>query len=351
MTAEQGRQWLTGIAVAGSVWLLGWLVLRLLLRPLTRLFRHTKTELDDILVVALKNHIPIWFLALGLAVGARWVPISAEALKWVDRTLVAVVILSASLALSTLLTQLLARRAAPGLDAVPVNTLIQNLIRALVLGLGLVILLGHLGVEITPLLTALGVGSLAVALALQPTLSNLFAGFHILLSRHVRVGDFVEMEAGQHGRVIDIGWRSILIQEMPENTYIVPNARFAEMVVKNYSFPGGEHSMPVEVTVSLESDLERVETVTLEVAREVADSVPGAVPGFEPTVQFRSFGDSGVRLAVILRVREFPERNLVAHEMVKRLHSRYRVEGIEVPYPQRVVRFATVPPPSSPGAL
>ena len=208
------------------------------------------------------------------------------------------------------------------------------------MGLGALIVLSNLGIAITPLLTALGVGSLAVALALQPTLSNLFAGFQIALARQIRVGDFVELETGQQGYVTDIGWRSTQIRELPSNLVIVPNARIAEIIVRNYALPENEQSALVQVGVSYSSDLDRVEAVTIEVAREVQRTVSGALSEFEPFIRYHTFGDSAIGFSVILRVREFTDRYLVTHEFVKRLHRRYAAEGIEIPFPQRVVHNA-----------
>lgn len=337
MTPESLQLWLTGLAIAVGVWLIGWLVTRLVLGRLMALARRSPTPIDDILLAAVGPHLPIWFLALGVSLGARWTPLLPSTLVWVDRVVETVVVFSVGLALASFLTHLLERRATPGFAILPVNTLIQNTIRVGVLGLSLLVILGNLGVEITPLLTALGVGSLAVALALQPTLTNLFAGFHITLARHVRLGDYVELEGGQKGTVVDIGWRSTLLRELPDNTFVVPNARLAEMIVKNYGLPGAEHNVSVEGATDYATDLDRVERVTLDVAREVQANAPGAVPGFEPIMQFRSFGDSGIAFSVVLRVRNFHERNGVVHEFVKQLGRRYREERIEIPFPQRVV--------------
>ncbi|HUK62273.1 MAG TPA: mechanosensitive ion channel domain-containing protein, partial [Dongiaceae bacterium] len=189
-------------------------------------------------------------------------------------------------------------------------------------------------------LTALGVGSLAVALALQPTLSNLFAGFHITLARRIRIGDFVELETGQQGYVADIGWRSTQIRELPNNLVIVPNARLAEVIVRNYSLPADEQSALVQVGVAYDSDLEQVERITVETAREVQRTVTGAVADFEPFIRYHTFADSSINFSVILRVKEFSDRYLVTHEFVKRLQKRYSASGIRIPFPQRVVHVA-----------
>ncbi len=344
MNREDVIRWLLGAAIAAGTWLVGWLVRRFAMGRLARLLRHTPTNLDDIVLEVLRPHVPVWFLLLGVVAAARFVEPGAPALAIVDRASLIVVIASLTLATSSFLSRLIASGAARWPETLPATTLTQNAVRIAIVGLGLLVVLSNLGIAVTPLLTALGVGSLAVALALQPTLSNLFAGFHISFARQIRVGDYVELESGQQGYVTDIGWRSTQIRELPNNMIIVPNARIAEIILKNYALPEKEQAALVQVGVSYGSSLPVVEQVTIEVAREVQRSVPGAVPDFEPFVRFHTFGDSSVNFTVILRVKEYVDRHLVTHEFVKRLHQRYLAEGIEIPFPQRVVHIASAVP-------
>jgi small-conductance mechanosensitive channel len=204
--------------------------------------------------------------------------------------------------------------------------------------LGALVALSNLGVSVTPVLTALGVGSLAVALALQPTLTNLFAGFQITLARQVRIGDYVELEGGQAGFVQDISWRSTLIRELADNLVVVPNARLAEIIVRNFTLPDAEMSVVVPCAVAYGSNLDHVERVVIEAAREVQRSVPGAVRGFEPLVRYHTFGESSIGLSIVIRVDDIAARSVAQSEVLKRLHTRFAAEGIEIPLPQRVVR-------------
>ena len=168
----------------------------------------------------------------------------------------------------------------------------------------------------------------AVALALQDPLSNLFAGLTISLSGQIRIGDYVKLETGQEGHVVDFDWRTTRIQMLANNLVIVPNAALAKAIVTNYSLPQADMSVPVQVSVDAGSDLDRVERVTLEVARQVLREVPGAVRDFEPAVRFQAFGDSAIRFVVSLRGHQFADQFLLTHEFVKRLQARYQSEGI-----------------------
>jgi len=339
MTAELLNRILVGAGIAAGAWAMGWVLTRLLLPRIAHLFSKTSTRIDDLILAALRPHIPLWFLLLGLVLGLRHVVGPWEFMGWAYKIATGLFILSMTIALASVLTGLLTESAKTWGDASHSSSLVQNAIRIVVISMGLLVIAGNLGIAITPIITALGVGSLAVALALQPTLSNLFAGFQISLTRMVRIGDYVELESGQTGFVEDIDWRSTKIRELPNNLYIVPNAKLADLIVRNYSLPVNEQSVVIPVGVSYNSDLAHVERVTIEVARETLKEVQGGVGEFEPFTRYNQFGDSSINFSVILRVESFVDRYLTTHEFVKRLHARYAREGIEIPYPQRVVTF------------
>ncbi|MEP7027077.1 MAG: mechanosensitive ion channel family protein [Candidatus Eisenbacteria bacterium] len=300
---------------------------------------RTTTDLDDVVVRAMGRHLPWWPLFALVPLAARVAGWSPGVVLVMERAALGLFIVSASLVAANLLTEFVTRSVRTAGATIPTTSLARNVIRVAVLALGGLVLLSNLGMSITPLLTALGVGSLAVALALQPTLSNLFAGIHIVLARPIRVGDFIELENGRQGYVTDIGWRAIRIRELPNNLIIVPNARVAEMTLINFNMPEPEQAALVQVGVSYDSDLAKVERVTCAVAREVLQKVQGGVPGFDPFIRYHTFGDSSINFTVILRVKEFVDRHLVTHEFIKGLRARYVQEGIEIPFPQRVVHL------------
>jgi small-conductance mechanosensitive channel len=246
-------------------------------------------------------------------------------------------ILAATLAVQRLVTAAVLARGKKA-RAVPVSLLAAAL-RIVVILTGALVIFQSLGVSVTPFVTALGIGGLAVALALQDTLANLFAGIHILASGQVRRGDYVKLDSGEEGYVDDITWRNTSIRMLANNTVIVPNTKLASSTVVNYYRPAKELSVRVPVGVSYESDLERVEQVTLEVAHEALREVPGGVADFKPWVLFTAFADFSVNLLVVLRVREYVDQYLMIHEFVKRLHRRYAEEGIVIPFPIRTVHL------------
>ena len=342
---ETLKLWIQPAAVLAVAVVLGYLFRNFFVQRMTLLSQRTKTDLDDLIVAAVKGHIPFWFVLAGVVLAARTSPLSPEHHGRLDKFAAALFVLSLSLAGANLVTGLVERAAKRAGSTVAAASLIRNVLRTVVLVIGGLLALQSLEIEglerpISHILTALGVGSLAVALALQPTLSNLFAGLHITLAKPMRIGDFVELENGTQGFIVDIGWRATKLREGNNNLVIVPNARLVEMISKNYSLPEPEQNITVAVGVSYASDLARVEAVTLEVAREAQESVPEAAPGFAPAVRFHTFGASSIDFNVVLRVRQLPDRAVLAHEFIKRLKTRFEREGIEIPFPQRVVHQA-----------
>ena len=219
----------------------------------------------------------------------------------------------------------------------PSSTIFVNIVRIAVVTMGALVGLHALGVSITPLLTALGVGGLAVALALQDTLSNLFAGLQLIGSRQINPGEYIQLETGEEGFVEDITWRFTTIRQLSNNLVVIPNAKLASSRIINFGATETEMSVPVGVRVAYDSDLEFVERVTIETAQQVVEGIEGPIEGYEAVVRFHTFGDSSIELTVILRVREYVNQYLVKHEFVKALKARYDAEGIRIPFPQRVV--------------
>jgi small-conductance mechanosensitive channel len=322
--------------------LLGIVTERIAVRRLEGLSKRTSNRLDDILVASFRGAWTLWFLLGGLVLGGRLAPLPEDARSLVGKLGSAGFLISITLALSRFIDLWLQdQQSLAGVGGGAARpSVVRYVVRVLVMLGGAVLVLDNLGVEVTALLTALGVGSIAVALAIQPTLSNLFAGIHLSVARPIRVGDFVELDDGTQGFITDIGWRATRVRMLANNIMIVPNAKLADMVIRNYALPEPEQSIVVQMGVAYDADLDLVENVTIGVARSIQREVDGAVPDFEPFVRYHTFGDSAVLFSVILRVRTFVDRYLALHEFHKRIHVAYAKVGIEIPFPQRVVHVS-----------
>ncbi len=329
---------LPSLVCLGTV-LLGYVLRGIIFRHFLHLASKTKTDIDDIIIAATRGPFIIWCLMLGIYFGLG---ISSLPAKWVDiggKALFVLGSISVMIALSHIATRLIVSRSSAIESALPVTSLTQNISRIIIFGVGLLLVLNNLGIAITPILATLGIGGLAVALALQDSLSNLFAGFHIVAARQIKIGDYIKLETGEEGYVSDITWRSTKIRMLANNVILVPNAKLTQVITTNYYLPEKEMAVLVNLGVHYNSDLKKVEKVTCEVAKEVMEQVSGGLPGFEPFIRYHTFGDFSINFSVILRAKEFVDQYLIKHEFVKRLHERYNKEGIVIPYPIRAINY------------
>ncbi|MFQ6083309.1 MAG: mechanosensitive ion channel family protein [Candidatus Aminicenantia bacterium] len=212
-----------------------------------------------------------------------------------------------------------------------------RVINIVIYGLAIIIILGQLGIQIGPLVASVGIAGIAVALALQETLSNLFAGAYIIADRPISPGDYVEIEGGLKGYVHEIGWRTTKIRTLPNNFIIIPNSKLTQSIITNYYAPETGTRVVIPVGVSYESDLDEVEKVTIEVAKKVMKETPGGDEKFEPFIRYNKFDDFSINFSVILQVEEIVSKYLVTHNFIKELTKRYRQEGIEIPFPIRTI--------------
>ncbi|GAB4252196.1 MAG: mechanosensitive ion channel family protein [Thermoleophilia bacterium] len=331
-----------GFVLGGLV--LGFVVRRVVLGRLDRAACRLEWHWCRVLITALGGMPQIWLALAGAYFGIVSLPLEPGVSRGARSAVVVVVILTVTWAASRLAANLIRAYTQEEEAIIPAASIFTHLSAALVAAIGGLIALQYLGISITPILTALGVGGLAVALALQDTLSNLFAGFHLIASKQVRNGDYIQLESGEEGNVIDITWRNTTIRTLGNNTVVIPNSRLAGANFTNYHLPEPEMSVLVGVGIAYDSDLEHVERVALEVARETLSEVTGAEPHFEPLVRFHTFNDSSIDLNVILRAKEFVDSYLIKHDFMKRLKQRFDQEGIEIPFPIRTVNFKDGPP-------
>jgi small-conductance mechanosensitive channel len=320
-----------------------WIILVLLIIPALMRFLKRKTEqtrhaFDEILVSALGVPIVLCLIGVGLNIFLDAIPsLPAKWGKYSDAFLVILFVLAGYLFLDRLMMEIL-RRYSKKVDFIESSAgVVKTLYRAIILGFVFLIILDRLKITITPFLASLGIGGLVVALALQDTLANFFSGIYIFFDKPIRIGDYIKLESGQEGYVAQIGWRNTRIRMLPNNMVIVPNAKLVSSQITNFYLPETEMAVLVQVGVSYRSDLEKVERVTIDVAKEVLQKVDGGVKEFEPFIRYHTFGDFSINFTVILRAKEYVHKYLITHEFIKRLHRRYQMEGIEIPFPIRTV--------------
>ena len=314
----------------GGAYLLGHLINLIAANRVARWAGATPDQWDDVLVRALTSRIPLWSVLAGAWLSLGYWPITERWLHLTSLTIYVLGVLSVTMAAAAIASSLVTVYGMRALPGGAVSGLTQNVVRLLIVTFGLLVVLNGLGVEIRPMLAALGVGGLAVALALQEPLSNFFAGLFITMAGKIRIGDFVKLDSGLEGRVVDFNWRSTSL-EVGGGIAVVPNAKLAQATVTNYNLPTPDVLVPVDFVVDYASDVQSVEALILRVAREVQASAEGAVTTFEPNVRFSSFGDVGLRGTAQLRARSHPDQALLKHNFITRLHAAFRAQGVEIP--------------------
>ncbi len=345
-----GKDILINMFVASVIvvlsWILGVFLKRYFVSHMQKFAKTTKTIWDDVIAAEVKRWIVMWSILAGVGIALVFIGLNPEQMHLGYTIVYIVFIASLFWGIVNIVDKLFAYYRQEDRFFAK-SSLFANVVKIVIILLGALLILNHLGISITPILTTLGIGGLAVALALQETLSNLFAGMYIALDNQVKVGDYIKLDSGEEGYVEDIGWRVTKIRQLPNNTVLVPNSKLAQAKIINYELPSSDLAVLVQVGVHYDSDLEKVEKVTCEVGKEVMQTVSGGVPDFEPFIRYHTFGDFSINFTVILRAKTFVDRYLITHEFIKRLHRRYREEGIVIPFPITAINYTQENPVES----
>lgn len=318
--------------------LLGVLVRHTLFRWLCKLTARNKVPYDDIIAEGLTRRVVGWTI-----LGTLYLQL--EALPWKPRTIAgaqnvvaALLIVSVTLVLVRMVSALVQAYGLTRAAGIGGTTLIRYIAVVALLFIGTVSVLALFGISVVPAITALGIGGLAVALAFQDTLANVFSGLNLTLSRQVRVGDYIEIDSKvgvDHvdGFVVDIGWRATSLRTLTGLLIFIPNKKLAETVMINYSRDPG---MSVELAfhVAVDCDPEHIEALVVDEMKLAAAALPGLRQDEPALVRFKAFGEWALQFKVFVPICDFQDRYYLQHELMKRLHRRLRAENITIPLPQ-----------------
>lgn len=314
------------------------LVRKLAFSSLTRWADRTDTKADDLVLESIRHSSIFWALAIAVYFTIATSGLPQVYVNYGLKALYVLIILSVTLAAANITSRLAQRAIEKSAVNVPVTGLSRTVVKAVIFSIGSLIVLNSLGISITPILTALGVGGLAVALALQDSLSNLFAGMHILMERPVKVGDYIKMSTGEEGFVVDIGWRTTRIRQLANNIVVVPNNKLSQSVITNYSMPDNRMAISIKIGVSYSSDIDKVERVLLDEGSNAVGSIKGVLAEPPPSVKLiPGFGESSIDFSLGLHISEYTDQFDIQHELRKRIFKRFQAEGIEFPFPSRTV--------------
>jgi small-conductance mechanosensitive channel len=337
-------------ATAGAIALIGIVaafVFHKLIFPLIVRFTHrTPTDLDSRLVKSVRWPTTLGFVVLG-AYLAFTVPLDLtesqqSQVDTVGQALGVMIVITVVVGLlSSAIDWYLASLATSATRVVDLRLLplIRRVGGVIIYAIGGLLLMDVLGINISPLIAGLGLGGLAVALAIQPTLANLFAGTYVMTEGVIATGDYIQLENGLKGYVVEVGWRSTRIRDWRNNLVVVPNSKFAETIITNFQQPTHAVNVYFECGTSYDSDLYRVEEICLEVMDTVVDSHPMAIKEYGKYFAFDNFGDSNVNFWLFVQATDRWGSFVVQSDMMKLLHKRFQEEGIVINYPVRTLQF------------
>lgn len=210
-------------------------------------------------------------------------------------------------------------------------TFLRKLANALVAVFGGLYILSVAGIDISPIIAGGALSGIVIGIALQDTLSNIFAGFFLNFDRPVRIGDFIRIDNNQEGYVEEVGWRYSRIRLIGNSLLIVPNNKLSQSLITNYSLQGYALSVTISFTVGYDNDLELVEKVALDVAKQMQQTPVEAASALEPQVRFKEFLPDSIALVVVLRSTEDRVQNQLQHRFIKALQVAFRENGIKFP--------------------
>ena len=335
--------WLKEILVAVGVFIIFWVCSRLLRYLLTtwgpRFTAFTKSDLDDRILARITPPASLLVVFAGVYYAVNSLPFPERAHVVVSgAAFVLTMVILTNIAYRTtdeILTWYaahLVQRHGEGLDR-QVIPLLEKLITIFLVGTALIITFKHFNYDILSLVTALGVGSLAIGLAAKDTLANMISGFTLMIDRPFRIGDRIQLAAGQWGDVVDVGLRTTKIKTVDNTLLIIPNSDLCNSILINQSFPDVRAKGRINVGVSYDSDVESVKQLLVAVALEV----PEVLRDPPPEAFFVSFGDSALAMTLFFWTEDYTRVFTVTDKINTLISQRFKEHTIKMPFPTRTV--------------
>jgi small-conductance mechanosensitive channel len=325
---EKSLLWIESISIFLLIFTVGFLFKRYAAKFVQSILAKMGLLLNDKVVVMTSSYISFWSFLIALYIGILRAPINIKGVI-IDKVFYGIFAFSIIVLIASVASRFF-------------RTAIQekigsNILKFFIMFIGLVLILNQVGVKLTPILTALGIGSLAVGLALQDTLANFFAGINILSNKQIARDDYIKLNSGEEGTVVEINWRTILIKEMSNTTIIVPNSKVSSAIVTSYHFDKSEVTSSLTCGVAYRSNLDKVENIVILAAKEIIEKYDCTSKTYQPVVRFTDFGDSSINFILYFRVKTIYDRAFIKSEILKNVYKKLDEARIDIPFPQRVI--------------
>jgi small-conductance mechanosensitive channel len=328
--------YLTALIILIAFLILAKLTFLIFNHVLLRFTGRTKTEIDDKIIHALRSPIYYSVIAIGVLVAVGYAGLTGRPSYYFGNVVKSVLIIIWAIAAARIVDILvqdmgkrLAARTKSKIDD-QLLPLIDNLSRLVVIFVAFLIVLDIWHINISPLLASAGIASFAVAFAAKDTISNFFGGISIFLDRPYKLGDYILLDTGERGQIVDIGVRSTRIKTRDDVLITIPNAAMASAKITNESAPYKKVRVRIKVGVAYGSDIDEVEKTMLAIAE--ANEHIAKEP--EPRVRFREFGDSALLFELLCWIDDPELKGRVIHELNKAIYNTFKEKEIKIPFPQ-----------------
>lgn len=302
--------------------------------------KKTKTDADDLLIKKSRNPLTFWFFLISVRLGIEEITLAENTSYLLENIIISLILVSLAHVLYLILDIIIfraiirvAKKTKTTLDD-GLFTIVQSTLKIALIVLVFLYILNIWGVQIGPFLAGLGIAGLAVALALQPTLSNIFSGVALILDKTVRVGDLVYLDAETRGTIEKIGFRSTKIKTADNELIIIPNSKLADSKIQNIALPEPKSRVVVPFSIGYGSNIEKVKKI---VTKEI-QSISKLSKKSEIIVQFIAMSTSSLEFKAYFFVNHYGERGAATDEANTKIYNALNKNKIEVPFSRLDIR-------------
>ena len=333
------KELLGAMLILTSVWLVGQCLCWGLYKWGQRLTALTKTQLDDRILQRANVHVSRFVTILGLYLAMHSLPLSDKIVIVLSNLLYIALVIAFFVLIYQILDELLqwyiAKRHGE-LDALLSRQMLpvaEKLVILTLSGMALIVILKYFNYDVFSLVTAMGIGSLALGMAAKDTLAQMISGFTLMMDRPFRIGDRIRLSGGQSGDVQDIGLRSTKIRTMDNELLIIPNSDLCNSILVNQAFPDVRVKGRVNIGVAYGSDVEKVKNIL----KATASELEGVLSDPPPNAYFVAFGDSSLDMSLFFWVESYEKLFVVTDKLNTLILRRFDENGIDIPFPTRTV--------------
>ena len=333
------KEVLVALLIFASFWILSRVVHWFLLTWGPRFTSFTATDLDDRILGRVTPLVALLVVFAGLYYAIRYLPLpekghlaASGAVFIVNVAILTMIAYRSTDELLSWYAARLSQRHGEGLDR-QLIPLAEKLVSIFLICTALIIVLKHFNYDILSLVTALGIGSLAIGLAAKDTLANMISGFTLMIDRPFRIGDRIHLKDGHWGDVTDIGLRTTKIKTIDNTLLVIPNSDLCNSTLINQAFPDVRAKGNVKIGVDYGSDVEQVKNILTTVALEI----PEVLHDPPPDAFFMSFGESALQMTLFFWVDDYTKLVPVTDKLNTLIIRRFSEAGVAIPYPTQTV--------------